>query len=62
MISSISSFEPINAACCAKSKGQMPDPKTFFWIAASVGDAAAVNSNGIKRLLVNALNTFFIKG
>ena len=39
----------------------MPDLKTFFWIAAYVGDATTVYSNGIKRLLVNGLNTFFIK-
>ena len=61
MISSISSCEPINVGCCAKSKGRMPDLKTFFWTAAYVGDATTVYSNGIKRLLVNGLNTFFIK-
>ena len=32
----------------------------FFWIAASVA-AAAVNTNGIKALLANEFNTFFIK-
>ena len=29
----------------------MPHPKIFLWIAASVADHAAVNSNGIKALL-----------
>ena len=33
----------------------------FLWIAASVVDAPAVNSNGIKTLLANCLSTFFIK-
>ena len=36
------SFKNINVAT--------PDQKTFFWIAASVAEAAAVNSNGIKTL------------
>ena len=31
-------------------------------MAASVADAAAVNSNGIKALLAKGCNTFFIKG
>ena len=34
----------------------------YFSIAATVTDAAAVNSNGIKTLLANGLNTVFIKG
>ena len=34
----------------------------FLWIAESVADAAAVNPNGIKTLLVNGLSTFLIKG
>ena len=50
----ISSFEIITAF--------IPDPKIFFWIAASVANAAAVNSNGFKTLLANGLSTFFIKG
>ena len=33
----------------------------FLWIAASVVDAAAVNPNGIKTLLVNGLSTSPIK-
>ena len=35
--------------------------KIFLWIAASVVDAAAVNPNGIKTLLVKGLSTFPIK-
>ena len=54
MISFISSFEIINVVT--------PDPNIFLWIAASVADAAAVNPNGIKRLLASGLSTFFIKG
>ena len=54
MISSISSFESINVV--------IPDPKTFFWIAASVAVAAAVNPNGIKTLLANDLSTSSVKG
>ena len=54
MISSISSFKIINVI--------IPEPKIFFWIAASVADAAAVNANGIKTLSANGQSTFFIKG
>ena len=39
----------------------IPDPKIFFWIAASVVDAAAVNPSSIKALLAHDLSTFFIK-
>ena len=53
MISSISSLEIIYVV--------IPDPKSFFWIAASVADAAAVNPNGIKSLLASVFSTFFIK-
>ena len=53
MILSISSFEIISA---------VPDPKLFFWLAASVADAGAVNPTGIKTLLANGLSTFSIKG
>ena len=38
-----------------------PDPKIFLWIAVFVADAAVVNPNGIKTLLSNGFNTFFIK-
>ena len=40
----------------------MLDPKIFFWVAASVTDAVAVNTNGIEMLLANGLSTLFIKG
>ena len=62
MISFIYSLEIINVAVCqAKSEGG-PDPNIFLWRAASVSDAAAVNSNSIKTLLANGLSTFPIKG
>ena len=54
MVSFISSFEIINVI--------IPDPKIFFPITATVADAAAVNSNGIKTVLVSGLSTFFTKG
>ena len=40
----------------------MPEPKVFFWMAASVPDFPVVNPNGIKTLLDNDLSTFVIKG
>ena len=54
MLSFIYSLEIINFV--------VPDPKISLWMAASVADAAAVNSNGIKALLAKGCNTFFIKG
>ena len=39
----------------------MPDSKFFFKTAASIADAAEVNHNGIRKLLVNGLSTFLIK-
>ena len=48
MISFISLFEIINVV--------IPVPKIFFWVAASVADTAAVNPNGIKKLLANVLS------
>ena len=57
MILFISSLEIINVV--------LLDPNIFFfffWIAASVADAAAVDPNGIKMLLAHGLSTFFIKG
>ena len=55
MISLISSsLETINLV--------VPDPSTFLWMAASVGYAAAVNSNSIKMLLANSFSQFPIKG
>ena len=38
------------------------NPKIFLCIPASAADAAAVNPNGTKTLLVNGLITLFIKG
>ena len=40
----------------------MPHSKNFFLIALSVADAAAVNPNGTKTLLVNSISLFFING
>ena len=40
----------------------VPDLKTFFWIAASVINAAAVNPKGTKTLLANDIGTLFING
>ena len=50
-MSFISSFDIISVV--------VPDPKIFLCIPASAADAAAVNPNGIKTLLVNGLITFF---
>ena len=38
----------------------MPEQNFFFWMAASVADAATVNPNGTKMLLANDVGTFFI--
>ena len=57
MIFSISLFEIIIAVHFAKSE-ECPDPKIFFWFAASVADATVVNSNHIKTLLANGLSFF----
>ena len=46
-------FENINAV--------VPDPKSFFWITASVVDTAVVNPKGIKTYLANCLSTFPFK-
>ena len=53
MISFISSLEIIVIV--------IPDPNTFLWIAVSVADAAAVNSDGIKTLLASGLRIFIIE-
>ena len=37
-----------------------PNPKIYLYNPAYATDAAAVNSNGIKTFLANALSTFFI--
>ena len=38
----------------------MHDPKNFFWIAASVAEAAPVNHTGSNTHLANGVSTFFI--
>ena len=41
----------------------IPNSKlSFFWIAASVADTAALNLNDTRTLLANVLSTFFAKG
>ena len=40
----------------------MLDPNIFFWIAATVADAAIVHPNGIRTLLANGVSPFFING
>ena len=54
MLSSIFLFEIINSV--------MPNPKMFFWIAASIADTVAINPNIIKTLLANGVSAFFING
>ena len=54
IVSSISSFEIINAV--------VPDPQFFFRTDVSVADAAVVNPNGIKTIFANDLSAFFING
>ena len=54
MITLISLFEIISAV--------VPNLKTFFWIAASVANAAAVTSNYIKTSFASGGSTFFING
>ena len=50
-MSSISSFDIISVV--------LPDPKIFLCIHASAADVAAINPNGNKTLLANALITYF---
>ena len=40
----------------------VPELKIFLCITESAADAAAVNPNGIKKLLSNGLIPFFING
>ena len=40
----------------------VPEPIIFWWIPASVADAATVNTNGIKTLSAKGLSTFPVKG
>ena len=53
MILVISSFEIISLVILVLN--------ALFWIPASAADTVAVNPNGIKTLLTNALSLFFIK-
>ena len=41
---------------------EKPDPNIFLWIAASVADPTALNSNGIKTFLASGWSIFPIKG
>ena len=52
-ISFIFSLEIINVAVTC--------PNNFLWIGACIAVAATVNPNGIKTLLANGFNTFFIQ-
>ena len=54
MISSISSFDIINASS--------PFPELFLRVLPSAADATALNDNGIKTLLPNGLSILLIKG
>ena len=40
----------------------VPDPNSFLCIPASAADAGTVNPKGIKTLLANGLNPFFVNG
>ena len=62
MISPISSFEIISAVLRSANSERHPEPRIFLWIPASAANADAVNPNGIKTLLANGLNIFFING
>ena len=53
-MSLISSFDVISIV--------IPDPKMFFWIAASVPDTVGIEPNCIKTLLTNVYRAPFIKG
>ena len=39
----------------------MSDPKTFFWITASIAEVAVINPDGTNMLIVNGLSAFPIK-
>ena len=53
IISSISSFEIINAVVRKAESNERPDPSIFFWIAASAADIPVDNPYGIKTVLAN---------
>ena len=43
------------------SKGRVPEPYIFLWIAASAANVDVFSPNDIETPLVNDLSTFFIK-
>ena len=55
MTSSISWFQIIDVVLL------IPNPKIFFWVAASVSDAAVVNPNGVNMPFANVLRNFLLK-
>ena len=61
MISFDSSFGNINLVVCETNSAGRPHPKVFFWIAASVTDAVALNPKGTETNLVKSVSTGFIK-
>ena len=61
MISSSPSYKIANVFYFAKSEWRL-DPNIFFWIAAPIVDAAAVNHKGTKTLFANGVNILFING
>ena len=57
IVSFISSLEIINVVHFTKSEGLAPDPKIFWWIAASVADASVVNLDDNETLWTGAFST-----
>ena len=60
IISFNSSFEIVNFVVYEAKSKRLPDPRIFLWIAASVADAAAVNPNDIKLIVLFYATEFFI--
>ena len=58
MISSICSIETINTGFCRKSEERVPNTEITSCVPASIFDAAAVNPDGIEKLLANGLSIF----
>ena len=59
MISSICSIETINTGFCRKSEERVPNTEIASCVPASIFDAAAaVNPDGIEKLLANGLSIF----
>ena len=62
MISFRSSFKNTDGVIGeSKSEGRH-NPKIYFWIAAYVAEAGAVNPKGTKMFLANSVSTLFING